>query len=175
MSTRYQKNSFMRKAGNTKKRPEQMLIAEVIEHHATQPIKVLTEEKIVYITESHQEKWAEIDVYVVWKSPADEKPGEYLLRVQGAYHDEPTQRKKDDLQRSYLMALHPPLRNIVTVCDLWYHLMPTTFQRNKRMLNRSEAIISYNEIVKQTHNIFHMPEKPKESWLISSRHIIAFP
>lgn len=161
----------MRKANNTRNRPEQLMIAEIIEHHLSPNVKVLTEERINYITESHQAKWADIDVYVVWQGPEMRTPGEFLIRVMGPPHDEPRQRSKDDLQRSYLMALHPPLRQIMTVCDLWYHLMPTTFQRNKKKLNRSEAIIAYNEILKQTHNIFHLPNEPDESWLTSSDHI----
>ena len=169
MSTRFQKNSAMRKAsGNTTNRPEQLLIAEVFEQHLD-PVKVLTEEKVHYITESHQAKWADIDVFVVWQSPDDAKPMEYLVRVMGPYHDEPRQAQKDDLQRSYLLA--KPMSNIVTVCDMWYHLMPTTFKRNRKKLNRSEAVVAYQEIRKQA-KFCRLPEEPKESWLESSAHII---
>jgi hypothetical protein len=172
-TTRFRANSAMHRKGKGKgdeDRPEQLLIAEVIEHHLSPNVKVLTEEVINYVTESHQSTFAKIDVYVVWQSPEDSQPGEYLLRVMGQYHDTKKQRLHDDLQRSYLMRLHPPLRRIITVCDLWYHLMPTTFKRNKRKLNKDEALQAYDEISKQAY-MFNLPEKPFGSWLETSVHI----
>ena len=162
----------MRKKGDGKTdRPEQLLIAECLEHHLSPHVQVNTEEHITYVTESHQAKWADIDVFVVWQSPEDNQPGEYLIRVMGGYHDEPRQVKKDDLQRSYLMALHPPLRRVITVIDLWYHLMPITFKRNKRLLKKSELIEAYHEISKQTKGIFHLPAEPFPAWVEDSAHV----
>lgn len=171
MNTRFQISNNMRKARNTRNRPEQMLIAEVITHHLFPNVTVKTEERINYITESHQAKWADIDVFVVWKSPENSRPMEYLIRVMGPPHDEPRQSKKDDLQRSYLMAIQPSLRYIETVIDLWYYKMPITFKRNKTKLRKFELIIAYNEISKQTRGLFHLPEHPNESWLDNSTHL----
>lgn len=171
MSTRFQISNHMRKARNTRNRPEQMLIAEIIEDHLFPNVTVKTEERIHYITESHQAKWADIDVFVVWQSPENSRPMEYLIRVMGPPHDEPRQTQKDNLQRSYLMSIHPPLRYIATVIDLWYHKMPTTFKRNKTKLRKSELITAYHEISKQTRGLFYLPEHPNESWLLNSNHL----
>ena len=170
-TSRFRANSAMRRKGDGKaNRPEQLLIAECLEHHLQPNVKVMTEELISYVTESHQVKDATLDIIVVWQSPEHASPGEYLLRVMGGYHDEPRQVKKDSLQRSYLMSLHG-IRNIVTVCDLWYHMMPITFKRNRRLLNKDEAVLAYEEIRLQTHNLFWLPEKPMDTWLDSSIHI----
>lgn len=172
-TTRFRANSAMRKsAGGKTKRPEQMLIAECLEDHLFPNVNVETEVKIHYITESHQAKWADLDIIVTWQSPEHPRPFEYLIRVMGGYHDEPRQVKKDDLQRSYLMAIRPPLRYIATVIDLWYHMMPITFKRNKRKLKESELIEAYHEISQQTKGLFHLPAEPSPAWLLNSDHVV---
>lgn len=172
MSERFRANFIMRrKKNNDKDRPEQLLIAEVLQHHLSPNVTVKTEQVIHYITESHRPTHAKIDIYVVYQGKEYTKPMEYLLRVMGEYHDSKFQTRKDDLQRSYLMALPPPLRNIATVYDLWYHKMPVTFKRNKQKLSKVEIKESYNEIFTQCKRFFDLPKDPLESWLNTSIHI----
>lgn len=170
MVTRFQINSLMRKRGKgegkTTNRPEQLLIAEIIENHI--PCLVKTEHKVSYVTESHQEKEADIDIFVVYATRNIESY--YYIRVMGAYHDNPRQMNKDDLQRAYLLRQRE-IHKIEGVYDLWYHLMPMTFKRNKTLLNRSDAVIAYEEVRKQLSGVLPLPLKPHDAWLQYSQHI----
>lgn len=149
---------FMRLKGNTKNRPEQMLIYEVLQHHLKFE-KLETEYKVTYFTEFHDYRDAHLDIYLVMNGV------KYAIRVMGGYHKNKTQKKKDVVQRSYLE------RDGYTVVDLWYDKMPITFVRNKRKLNRTQLIMAYREIRHEV-KILSLPPRHSRDWLKESNHLL---
>jgi len=159
----------MRANPNPKNRPEQLLIAEIIEWHLPGTSLVKTEERVDYVNEFHENRYAEIDIFVVYP-PTEIPPWEYLIRVMGEYHDPEYQRRKDEIQKGYLEALKH-VRKIRAIIDLWYTVMPMTFKRREGKLKKSEALEAYMEVRRELIKYFPLPKEPEQRWLDESTHI----
>ena len=160
----------MFKAGNTKNRPEQLLIAEILKFHLPSWAYIETEKKITYVTEFKDQRDAKIDIFVVYDEIQKQRGSQYLIRVMGPRHDNGIVIKKDSLQKGYLLALSQ-IWPIKAVIDLHYYDMPITFERNKRLLTGDEAIQAYGEVHKQCSKYFSLPNNPLRNWMERSVHI----
>lgn len=152
----------MRAANQTKNRPEQLLIKEVLEYHLHGSFRIETEKIITYPHESHEIRKAVIDIFVVY-SQNHEKPREYLIRVQGPSHaiDDPV----DQLQKSYLLAFGTA--NARQVIDLWYYKMPHTWKAKKK-LKEEDLRKAFYEIYNELSNYFKLSSNPSKNWLARS-------
>lgn len=148
---------FMRLKGDKRNRPEQMLIYEVLGYHLKYE-KLETEYTVTYYTEFHDYRDADLDIYLVMDGV------KYAIRVMGGYHKNKTQRKKDGIQQAYLE------RDGYIVIDLWYDKMPITFLRNKRLLNKTQLMIAYQEIVTEG-KILKLPPQCDQDWLKKNIHL----
>lgn len=163
----------MRANPNPRNRPEQLLIAEILERHIPGTCLVRTEETVNYVNEFHESRHADIDIFIVYyeSQTSDNKPWEYLIRVMGEYHDPEYQRRKDEIQKGYLEALKH-VRKIRAIIDLWYTEMPMTFKRRDGLLKKSEAEEAYQEVYRQLIKYFPLPKRSDVKWLSTSRHIM---
>jgi len=162
----------MRVNPNPRNRPEQLLIAEILEWHIPGTCLVKTEETVNYVNEFHEKRHADIDIFIVYynSQTSDNKPWEYLIRVMGEYHDPEYQRRKDDIQKGYLEALKH-VRKIRAIIDLWYTEMPKIFKRRDGLLKKLEAEEAYQEVYRQLIKYFSLPKRSDAKWLSTSRHI----
>jgi len=149
----------MRRLGNTRNRPEQLLAARLIELHLPSA-RVETEVKMTDIVATGGvdltgERAPRLDIRVV-------KDGKkYAIRLMGPPHDEKKQERYDILQALFLESED----NGYTVIDFGhanYHVnpMPTLFLRALRPLKRDEVWIAYLEIAKIAGLLLGLPAKP---------------
>jgi hypothetical protein len=155
--SRFKKNAAMRLSGNTKDRPEEKLVHEIIQFHAKY-IKLEEQKNIKYITEQELEKDSWVDIYL------KDKWGEVIVRIMGEYHDEPRQAKKDSLQHDYLV------RDLYKVVDVWYWQYPGVFLRRERKLSQFELETAYKELREALTGVIFLPPKPHEAWLNGTGH-----
>ncbi len=157
MKSRFIANSAMRKAGNTKNRPEELLVFEIIKYHATYN-KLDSQRNIKYTNEQGVIKDSFVDIYF------KDKFGEIVLRLMGEYHDELRQQRKDLLQSEYLQ------RDLYKVIDIWYWDRPGIFLRRERKMYPGELETAYNELRSLIEGLIWMPPKPSMEWLSQSLH-----
>lgn len=157
--TRFMANSAMRKKGGQKRdRPEEKMVYEILEYHAK--YNSLKEQvKIVYKTEQNRDKEAIVDILLL------DSLGAVVIRINGDYHEEPSQEERDELQKLYLERD----KYIIVDFDKWKY--PILFKRNKRKLTRDEAYTAYNELRECLVDTVFLPSVPKDEWLAESKHI----
>ena len=147
----------MRKKGDTKKRPEQKLLFEILENHISLHSKLEMEYKVHYRTEFDTEKDATLDIYLEF---IDRK---YAIRMMGGYHDTDHQEKKDDLQAAYLKELG------YQVIDVGYVRCPYLFKRHETKLYVGELILAYKEVLPMLRGV-GLPPKHSPAWIKNSEH-----
>ena len=155
--TPYYANRNMRKKGDTKERPEQKLLFEILEHHISLHSKLEMEYKVHYKTEFGTEKDATLDIYLEF---IDRK---YAIRMMGGYHDRDYQEKKDDLQDAYLKDLG------YQVIDISYVRCENLFKRHDRLLYVGELILAYKEVLPMLRGL-GLPAKHSPVWIKNSEH-----
>lgn len=155
--SRFIANQRMRQKGQTKNRPEEKLVHEILETHA-RFIKLEEQKNIKYIDEQDRERDSFVDIYL------KDNYGEVIVRIMGKYHDEETQRMKDELQEEYLK------RDLYKVVDVWYYDNPTIFLRNKRKLTEKELVLAYNELKESLAGVIYLPPNPHTAWLKNTPH-----
>lgn len=158
--TRFQINNAMRKSsGNTRDRPEEKLVYEILAKNSTY---ISLEEQVTIKYENEQLREKEAIVDILFK----DKFGSVVVRVNGPYHDEPTQKNKDDLQRLYLQ------RDLYIVIDIPHWKCPTLFKRNETKLTRDELYEAYKEVRNELNGMIFIPSIPKDEWLATTEHQI---
>lgn len=149
---------FMRKKGNTKNRPEQMLVFDILGFHCKYE-QIETEYKVRYKTEWNDYRDAILDIFLKANGIS------YAIRVMGKSH--PRSKKtmkgrKDSLQKDYLQ------RDDYHVIDIWHDTCPMVFLRNERKLTDVELLIAFGEL--QANIPYLLPDIPSKEWLEKTEH-----
>lgn len=144
-TTRSRAKKAMRKKGSTKYRPEQILVHDIIkECHVGGLKKIEMEFKPANIlplegTDLTGDRSPILDIYL-----QDGNMTNYAIRLNGPYHDELKQERKDYVQKTFL-EMQPEKWVVI---DFNYVTMQNVFKRNLRKLTPGELILAYNEIKK---------------------------
>lgn len=119
----------MRKKGATSNRPEQLLVAEILEYHVTETVT----------TEAKLKNLKDVDAITLTgdRSPRPDILFEifkqkFVVRINGPSHD--TREKYDRAQKLFLEMQEPSYR----VVDVSYVRHELLFERNKRKLTKLE-------------------------------------
>ena len=144
-TTRSRAKKGMRKKGDTKYRPEQILAHDIIESCSISKLRKLEMEfspaDIVPLegTNLTGDRSPRLDIYFQTQDFVN-----YAIRLNGPYHDEKKQERKDYVQKVFLEM--QPEKWIVI--DFNYVTMQNLFKRNLRKLTLTELILAYNEVKK---------------------------
>ena len=141
-TTRSRAKKAMRKKGSTKYRPEQILVYDIISEcdigiriieMEFKPTNILPLEG----TDLTGERSPILDIYL-----QDDNFTNYAIRLNGPYHDEQKQERKDFIQKTFL-EMQPEKWRVI---DFNYITMQNVFKRNLRKLTPGELILAFNEI-----------------------------
>lgn len=154
----------MREKGATSNRPEQLLLAEIIEYHVTETVT----------TEAKLKNLKTVDALTLTgdRAPRPDILFEYLqqkfiVRVNGPYHD--TREKYDKAQKLFLEMQEPSYR----VVDVSYVRHELLFERNKRKLTKLELykVLDLLHAEFLVHGIVFNHLRTVE-WLANSKHLV---
>lgn len=165
-TTRSRAKKAMRRKGDTKYRPEQKLSFDIINNSLrTQKIEMeYNPEKIVPLegTDLTGDRSPRLDIYFQIEMT------NYAIRLNGPYHDELKQERKDFVQKTFL-EMQPEPWNVI---DFNYIKMQNLFKRNKRKLSTSELKLAYNEIKNTMYqNGVHLTTPDDKTWkLLEALH-----
>jgi len=139
--TRSKAKAGMRKSGNKSFRPEQKLVHDILKECAIGITELQMEYKPKSIvplkgTDLTGIRSPTLDIYFKFEDT------EVAIRLNGPYHDELKQERKDNIQQLFLENQPIPWQ----VFNFKYWDMQYVFKRNKRKLTKSELIQAYNEI-----------------------------
>lgn len=154
----------MRKKGDTQNRPEQLLLAEILQYHTT--VTITTEVKLknlkpIDALDFTGKRSPQIDILL---ETLNQK---FTIRINGPYHDTAKRSKYDRAQKLFLEMQEEHY----TVIDVSYVRHELLFERNKRKLTSVELIHVYESIISDFLAygiVFDHTKTPH--WLENSQH-----
>lgn len=143
-------NTNMRKNGNTKNRPEQILAKNIIENHLPKYANVRTEEDVICFNPDNPETPKEISVDITVRL----EQLKVSIEMQGGYHNRKNVGRRDFRKGITLEWKGNDWKHIVFVDEE----MPGLWLRNKRELNDQELEIAYNEIKQKLSSVLQLSD-----------------
>ena len=146
-TTRSRAKKAMRKKNSTKYRPEQILVHDIINecYVGGSGLRKIEMEYLppdiipIEGTDLTGERSPRLDIYLQTADLMN-----YAVRLNGPYHDDQKQERKDFIQKTFL-EMQPERWFVI---DFDYIKMQNVFKRNLRKLTPGELILAYNEIKK---------------------------
>ena len=143
-TTRSRAKKAMRRTGQKQYRPEQILAFDIIKNCTLtfgmrklemeyQPNNLVPLEG----TDLTGDRVPTLDIYL-----QDVNSEHYAIRLNGPYHDELKQERKDFIQKTFL-EMQPHKWHVI---DFNYTTMQHLFKRNQRKLSPGELLLAYNEV-----------------------------
>lgn len=154
----------MRKKGDISNRPEQLLVAEILEYHVTGTVTTevkLKNLKAIDALDFTGDRAPRPDILL---EALNQK---FIVRVNGPYHDTDKQTKKDNAHKIFLEMQNPSYR----VIDVSYVRHELLFERYKRKLTKIELYQVLDSLYSEflIYGIVFDTSRTSE-WLEKSQH-----
>lgn len=145
----------MRRSGQTKNRPEQLLAAALIQAHLPLNASVETEETLYVFNPDKPDFRNEVSVDITVRLPG----AKVAIEVNGPPHDELPQIRRDNRKKLILEWKGNDWKYLV----FDYKYMVTLFLRNKRELDYDEVVKAYGEILVTVGDVLPLHDANKQA------------
>ena len=123
---------YMREKGDTKNRPEQLLVAEILKYHVTEEVTTEVKLKNLHAVDALDftgKRAPRPDILMEYQEQ------KFVIRINGPSHDTDKREKYDNAQKIFLELQTKDHYRVIDVSYVRHELL---FERNKRKLTKIE-------------------------------------